>query len=249
MKLITAITLLATLPTIHAGKDSINHFGELEEALNGNCLNAVYQSTHSGSTLQCLSNQRFWTKISADASSECVEGRVLNINSLTFEATFNWVAYDFSVYVSTSTEFASTSGGSGSPFLMPLYGETCAVQSLSSYNDTSGVLGMITDADGDSCHDIIPSSSSSSSSSMAFTFTFDQPLLIPCSSYGMNGSSDGGKGTVHLQFCSTWRSEEDDLSCDAFGPHPNNFEGCACEAVDLGVKIVNPEDAVRLLSV
>ena len=104
---------------------------------------------------------------------------------------------------------------------MPLYGEECAVHSL------SGAEG--TDADGDVCYDIV-------AEKMDVSTVITVPeLTIPCS---------GSEGTVQLQFCSSWRSEEENVDCRVNGASPCSFDGCACEMVDLGVEIVSPADAV-----
>jgi hypothetical protein len=144
MKLSAALLLLSVHHAT-AGKETVDLSGSMENA----CLNEVYQYTHPNTTLQCLSTKRFWSKISAEANSQCVEGRVLSIKNLVFESSIDWEAYDFSIYVSTSTEFDnSTSVELMNPFLMPLYGEDCAVKSL------DGANGV--DADGDSCYDVLP---------------------------------------------------------------------------------------------
>jgi hypothetical protein len=117
------------------------------------------------------------------------------------------------------------------PFLMPLYGEDCAVKSL------DGANGV--DADGDSCYDVLPfGSGSSNADGSALNVITIPELTVPCSSY------DEAMGSVKLQFCSSWRAYEENTDCDANGASPCSFEGCSCEVVDLGVQIVKPEDAV-----
>jgi hypothetical protein len=217
MKLSAALLFL---PAIQAGKETVDISGSLDTT-SGTCLNAVYSKTHPELTLQCLSTSRFWSKISAEANGECVEGRYLTIKNLKFESTFDWMAYDFSIYVSSSYEFDNaTSLEWQNPYLMALYGDECLVHSM---GREDGV-----DADGDTCFDMLPISGS-----LSAIITIPE-LQVPCS---------GGGGSVQLQFCSTWRGEAENAHCDVNGPSPCSFDECACEVVDLGVKIVKPEDA------
>ena len=92
------------------------------------------------------------------------------------------------------------------------------------------------DADGDSCYDILPFMSVTGAISTVITIP---ELKVPCSSY------DAESDMVQLQFCSSWRNnEEENVDCDLNGAAPCAFDGCACEVVDLGVEIISPEDAV-----
>lgn len=96
----------------------------------------------------------------------------------------------------------------------------------------SGTEG--TDVDGDICYDVVAEKVDIS------TIITVPELTIPCS---------GSEGTVQLQFCSSWRSEEENEDCRVNGASPCSFDGCACEMVDLGVEIVSPENAVSFAAV
>ncbi len=162
----------------------------------------------------------------------------MKVSGLGFDAVFTEEARDFAVYVATGDANAveGSIGIEESPFLQPLYGESCAVQTFTSQDDIDNSDSWITNNDGDTCHDVLLSPGSS----LSTVFSFQNDILIPCSDYGM------GDGKVKMQFCSSWRSEVEDASCDSVGPHPCSSSGCACEVVELGVKIVNEEDAVSV---
>ena len=224
MQLSTAFVLLtAAIPSVQAGKWT-------GDGHSGTCLNALYQKFHPNTTLQCSSTSRFWTKISAEANSQCVVGRTLHVKNLSFESTFDWSAYDFNVVIATSTEFdEGIDVQYKNPYLMPLYGKECLVHTL---DETEG-----SDVDGDSCFDVALLSGRRGKVEEISTTVTIPSVTIPCV---------GGEGgnTVQIQFCSSWRSAEENINCDVEGVGPDGFEGCACEVVDLGVEIVGPEDAV-----
>ena len=239
MKYLPSYLLLPALIT--AGKESHDASGSMTQGFlsETSCLNTVYQTalSDSSTTLQCLSTKRFWTKISAEASSQCAEGRSVLVQSLSFEADFSVLgeSHNFGVYVSTSATTAT--GGAENPFLMPLYGESCAVQSLTEGSCGAMVEGIV-DLDGDGCLDV----DASNGGPVVATFSFAQPLLVPCSSYGVGS-------TAHLQFCSVWSASTGGGGCDVDGIVPGGTEECACEMVDLGVEIVKPEDMVSFFFV
>ena len=171
MKLSSAALLLMNLHAIKAGKETI----DLNGSTDGSCLNQVYQQTHPNTTLQCLSTHRFWSKISAESNSQCVEGRTLSIKNLSFQSMIDWEAYDFGLYVSTSETFAEVDNvQTMNPYLMPLYGDSCEVKTLDREN---GV-----DADGDSCYDVLPYGSGSSNAGDSVSVITVPELVIPCSS-------------------------------------------------------------------
>ena len=193
----------------------------------GPCMNELYQTKHFDN-LVCKSTTKFWTKVSLKAQPTCIINRTLTVQELIFDAKFESDFRDFAVFAYT---------GEAKPAMhQALYGEKCAVQAFGPESDIfSGPFSMIKDDDGDTCHDVIVAPGAILSTKLAFSNDFK----IPCTDYGT------GSNTVKLQFCSSWRSLEDDMSCDTVGPYPCSPTSCWCDMIDLGIEVLGPEFAVR----
>mmetsp|Transcript_733 Transcript_733/g.1325 ORF Transcript_733/g.1325 Transcript_733/m.1325 type:complete len:488 (-) Transcript_733:165-1628(-) len=84
---------------------------------------------------------------------------------------------------------------------------------------------------------------------MTTALKFAESFSIPCTDFRNTQEAEewlaqGNQRTVRLQYCSSFRSVQGDLSCDAIGPSPNNPDSCWCDIIDLGVRIMAEEEAV-----
>ena len=79
---------------------------------------------------------------------------------------------------------------------------------------------------------------------------FMHEFTVPCTDYSsdddvpQDDEEEEQERTVKLQFCSTYRTSTNDISCDINGPYPCEVNHCYCDTIDLGVSIVDVEDAV-----
>ena len=143
-------------------------------------------------------------------------------------------------YTGTNTQLSPSSIDT----FAPIFGESCAIQTLTSYNDKDD--GSISDEDGDTCHDVtVPTTQEVVTSVVKFMHEF----TVPCTDYSDDDvppqdDEEEQERTVKLQFCSTYRTSTNDISCDINGPYPCEVNHCYCDTIDLGVSIVDVEDAV-----
>ena len=132
----------------------------------------------------------------------------------------------------------------------PIFGESCAIQTLTSYNDKDSSDGSIGDVDGDTCHDVTVQEDGSSAKVVTSVVKFMHEFTVPCTDYSsdddvpQDDEEEQKERTVKLQFCSTYRTSTNDISCDINGPYPCEVNHCYCDTIDLGVSIVDVEDAV-----
>ena len=160
------------------------------------------------------------------------------------------------VYTYTGESTSSTLFDETNP-LAPLYGESCAIQTFTSQDDTSSSSsGMIGTVDDDSCHDVTITDSGGNDEEEKFTsvLQFKNKFTIPCTDYSdsddldeleLDNNDTTPPRTVKLQFCSSFTTADDtSTSCDIVGPTPNQPTNCYCDMIDLGIEIVRVEDAV-----
>ena len=165
-------------------------------------------------------------------------------------------SYFPSFFVSYQQVFAYTGSAANNNVLLsnathptyhtPVYGESCAVQTLTASNDDYQLAGIIDNIDGDSCYDV----SVSKGRAVTTNIVFQGSISIPCTDYqvhddevrGGGGESNeakrGRRRTAKLQFCSSYRTPGNDGSCDATGPVARDPDGCWCDSYDLGVEII-----------
>lgn len=149
---------------------------------------------------------------------------------------------DSQIFVYTGDYSSDANSSSFSTSHAPIYGERCVVQSLTANNDdaSNSLMASIQDDDGDSCHDI--SVDQKAGASIETSIKFAQSFTIPCTDFGGGGEGDEVL-TAKIQICSSYRTTEDEYSCDINGPSPCGPDSCWCDTIDLGVEIVSEEFA------